>query len=793
MRSPALSVVICTLGQEGVGATIGSALASIEAAETAAEVVVVWQGRATPAVPDGVRVVTTIPAGLSHARNVGIAVSTGATIGFIDDDELVAASWAAGVLQGVAEGADAVFGPVDPMDDLGRPYCELVGEEPRWIEPHERPWNVGTGGNMAASREVLARLGGFDPRMGIGSYGRSAEDSLLIAGLQRLGARLRWRPEMRVSHPSKTDAEMLASRYPYGFGAGRMIRQLRSVSLAVRYGVDLGWAAREVVRGRSRFRARELAATARGFTAGVARSDRWRAPDALLEGLPGELRSALLGHVPRGLLVPHRSDDPHFLYAVGEHRVLHVYGAPRPGQREALRAREALRVARLAGIPELHAAVETDTALWLVEDRIPGQAARPVRNPAWWGAITGVLVALGRVTGPTVRDGGWWREAREALPAALSPAWAEPLAAALEIAGDLPSVVAHGDVQPKNIVVDGARAGLVDWDGAVAEGPPGLDLLFLAVTARTGRPDTAPLIALAAGRDVSGVPLLGALRAVGPGRRDGLLARARRSGDVGRRGTSPRSAPARSRHPARARVRSAPGRGRPRARERSALADDLGVERLVGVRDGAPRVMDEHMLAPGSPEPRAQARVSQQAHDGIREAVARGSEEELLPVARAEPLRSQGRRDRRRPARHRLEQLVLDPRAALHRAREHRRASQERPQVGRVGHDLDARAGQRGDGRGGRASGEHQPRVRDRRAHARQHALRQRLGGLLVGGCLEDAGEQQGARVALDRRVGPEVLGIDAVRDDGRTQRGVARRLASASWALTSTTRRYGR
>jgi hypothetical protein len=460
-------------------------------------------------------VLTTIAAGLSHARNVGIEASAGATIGFIDDDELVADTWAAGLLQGVAEGADAVFGPVDPMDDIGRPYCELVGEEPRWIAPHERPWNVGTGGNMAVSREVLARLGGFDPRMGIGSFGRSAEDTLLIARLQRLGANLRWRPEMRVAHPTKTDAEMLASRYPYGFGAGRVIRKLRSVSLAARYGVDLGWAAREAVRQRSRRRTRELVATARGFTAGVMRSDRWRAPDALLESLPEEMRCELLGHVPRGLPVPHRTDDPHFLYAVGEHRVLHVYGAPSAGQREALRAREVLRGARLAGIPELHGAIETDTALWLVEERIPGRAATPVRNPAWWPAITDVLVALGRVTGPPVRQGWWWREVREALPAGLSHTWAEPVAAALELVGDLPSVVAHGDVQPKNIVVDGGRAGLVDWDGALAEGPPALDLLFLAVTARTGQPDPAPLLALAAGRDVSGVPLLGALRAVG--------------------------------------------------------------------------------------------------------------------------------------------------------------------------------------------------------------------------------------------------------------------------------------
>jgi hypothetical protein len=401
------------------------------------------------------------------------------------------------------------------MDDVGRPYCELVGDEPRWIEAHERPWGVGTGGNMAATREVLARLGGFDPRLGAGSFGLSAEDTMLIARLQRIGARLRWRPEMRVSHPTKTDAEMLASRYPYGFGAGRVIRRTRSASLAIRYGLDLFRAGRLAVRLRSRVRTRELAATARGFVTGALRPDRWTAPDALLEGLPEELRPALLGHAPRGLPVPHRTDAPHFLYAVGESRVLHVYGEPSAGQREALRARERLRGAGLSGIPELHGAVETDTELWLVEDRIPGRAAKPVRAPAWWDAMTGLLVGLGRVTGPPVRQGEWWSEIREGLPNELSPAWREPVAATLEVVGDLPSVVSHGDVQPKNIVLDGSAVGLVDWDGALAEGPPGLDLLFLAVTTRTGQPDPAPLFALAAGRDVAGLPLMESLRAVG--------------------------------------------------------------------------------------------------------------------------------------------------------------------------------------------------------------------------------------------------------------------------------------
>ena len=67
------------------------------------------------------------------------------------------------------------------------------------------------------------------------------------------------------------------------------------------------------------------------------------------------------------------------------------------------------------------------------------------------------------------------------------------MTAALERLGDRPSVVVHGDVQPKNLVVDGDRVGLVDWDGALVDGPPGLDALFLAVTA-AGGVDTAPLL-----------------------------------------------------------------------------------------------------------------------------------------------------------------------------------------------------------------------------------------------------------------------------------------------------------
>ena len=134
VSAPELSVVICSLGRPSLDEAIRSVLASIAAAGTTAEVVLVWQGLEPPPPPrDGVRVLETLPAGVSHARNVGIAGAAAGLLGFVDDDEIAAESWAAGLLAGFEDGAGAVFGPVEPMDDRGRPHCAHLGDEPRWI------------------------------------------------------------------------------------------------------------------------------------------------------------------------------------------------------------------------------------------------------------------------------------------------------------------------------------------------------------------------------------------------------------------------------------------------------------------------------------------------------------------------------------------------------------------------------------------------------------------------------------------------------------------------------------
>lgn len=271
-RDPALSVVICSLGTAQVEETVASVLSAAERAGAAVEVTVVWQAEGSPpALPAEVEHFAIDPLGVSHARNCGLAAAAAPVVAFVDDDELVDAGWAGALLAALAPGeAAAAFGPVEPLDDRGLPYCYLAPGVPRvFVGRAVPPWVVGTGGNMAFDREVLQQLGGFDVRLGAGAEGRSAEESDVIVRLLRARHRILWVPEMGVYHPTKDASEQLASRFPYGFGMGRVVRKHRAPGIGVRYltaalqSYAAGW------RNSDPRRRREALATLRGFLAGV--------------------------------------------------------------------------------------------------------------------------------------------------------------------------------------------------------------------------------------------------------------------------------------------------------------------------------------------------------------------------------------------------------------------------------------------------------------------------------------------------------------------------------------------
>jgi hypothetical protein len=181
---------------------------------------------------------------------------------------------------------------------------------------------------MAFRREELLAAGGFDPRFGIGAPARSAEDSDIVLRLLRGGRSIAWSPEMVAYHPTKNESEHLASRYPYGFGMGSVLRRHRAVGHGLRYLVAIGQSFSVGVRTGSARRRREARATLRSFLQGIVSGLRPLAPLGPLRRLPDEVQAKLDGVDPVPL--PSAFDGkPHFRYAVGDDLLLNLYvGAP---------------------------------------------------------------------------------------------------------------------------------------------------------------------------------------------------------------------------------------------------------------------------------------------------------------------------------------------------------------------------------------------------------------------------------------------------------------------------------
>jgi hypothetical protein len=523
MVGPELSVVISTVGTPAVAETAESVAESASRAGRTVEVLVVWSGAdEAPSLGESGRVLEVLPAGLAYSRNRGLQKASAPFVAFVDDDEVVDPAWVGAVLEAFATDAApaGVFGPIAARDERGLPYCRYDGGgEFRLFARGTAPWRIGSGGNMAFRRDALLGAGGFDPLFGLGSVSRSAEETEAIHRLLDAGHVLAWSPEAVVYHPTKTAAERLESRFPYAYGLGKLARRHRAPALAVRYGREIAGALTSGARARDPRRLRETRETLRGFAAGLAFRSRPGSPEPVLTRAPETISVALDG-VPVEPCEPSYRPDPHYVYRVGRDRILHVYANPTPRLREGLAVRDRLRVESDApGVPETFALGECVDALWVLEQRLDGRPPRAEQVDRWFGPVAGWVLGLPAATGK-VAEGSWWADEAAAAVDVTPPALNRAVAAALETVGELPARVVHGDFQRKNVLL-GEGVGVLDWEHAYDAGPPGLDLLFLAVMARSDRPDGELLLALASGEDPAWTPLRAQLRRAGIG--DGEL------------------------------------------------------------------------------------------------------------------------------------------------------------------------------------------------------------------------------------------------------------------------------
>jgi hypothetical protein len=233
-----------------------------------------------------------------------------------------------------------------------------------------------------------------------------------------------------------------------------------------------------------------------------------------------ELAPSAVRHVIGGARVrafpPSPPPKAHLMYRIGTDLVLHVYADPSSRLRRATAERELIRRdVTVGGVPRLHVATEDRSAVWVVEDAVRGRQPAPRFAPAWSPRVASWLVGFAGPPGPHLASTPFWSAHRDEALASAAPHHRTAVARAFAAVGDIRARHVHGDFQRRNIRIDGAAVGAVDWEGAWHYGMPGLDIVFMALLARGDLPDAAVIAALAAGEDPPFVPLVEPLRHVG--------------------------------------------------------------------------------------------------------------------------------------------------------------------------------------------------------------------------------------------------------------------------------------
>ena len=143
--------------------------------------------------------------GATNARNVGVDRTTGAVVAFTDDDCRAAPDWVPSLARIFASDPEAavVCGRVCVPQALERDGYAAV------FEPVVREWQArfpppgqdwGITANFAVRRDVLMRVGNFDPLLGVGAPLQSGEEPDFLYRVLKAGLKVVNASEVRVDH-----------------------------------------------------------------------------------------------------------------------------------------------------------------------------------------------------------------------------------------------------------------------------------------------------------------------------------------------------------------------------------------------------------------------------------------------------------------------------------------------------------------------------------------------------------------------------------------------------------------
>ncbi len=219
MNPAIISVVVCTHQRS---AALARCLESLTDQSVALEIIVIDSGSSEPeaeaiaelARRHAARHIRLSEAGLSRARNAGLAAARGRWVAYVDDDAVAAPDWASKLHECILATPDAVAigGPILPAWEAALPAwwpgalvgalsvleCASGGRVgsatlPRNVEPY--------GANIAFDKETLWSFGGFPECLGrSGDALLSNEETYVLRRLRAAGRVILFAPEIIVRH-----------------------------------------------------------------------------------------------------------------------------------------------------------------------------------------------------------------------------------------------------------------------------------------------------------------------------------------------------------------------------------------------------------------------------------------------------------------------------------------------------------------------------------------------------------------------------------------------------------------
>ncbi len=178
-------------------------------------------------------------AGLSAARNCGLAAATGTYLAYTDDDVAVDPGWVQGLIRGfqLRPGVGCVTGLVCTASITSAAEAYFDARSPSWstrceaeifdmaenrrdtaLYPYS-PGIFGTGANFAFDRALLAEVGRFDEALGAGTKTRGGEDLDMFVRMLLAGHAIVYQPAAVVWHHHRADRQALLKQM-FGYGTG---------------------------------------------------------------------------------------------------------------------------------------------------------------------------------------------------------------------------------------------------------------------------------------------------------------------------------------------------------------------------------------------------------------------------------------------------------------------------------------------------------------------------------------------------------------------------------------------